>query len=151
MSHIIVNDIREAMAKAFFASSYADQYDEAASDGADMPFNPSGCDWMDLIPDDIDPAALHAARTLEFDLVHVNGCTLEQLYQRAEAIGPNGDREFCEDMIGHYLAMQAMGHGVGLYDAFGQAVYDAIKVPYIEFSGYSLERDYFDLPASEEE
>jgi hypothetical protein len=54
----------------------------------------------------------------------------------------DADRDLTPELFGHYLAMQAMGHGVGL-ESFGRAVRDAINVPYVEFGSHSLECDYF--------
>jgi hypothetical protein len=39
--------------------------------------------------------------------------------------------------------MQAMGHGVGLDDAFGPKARDIVRVPYVEFGSHSLSKDYF--------
>ncbi len=47
-------------------------------------------------------------------------------------------------MFGHYLAMQAMGHGVGLETAFGDEFARCIIVPSIEFHSLMLENTYFD-------
>lgn len=143
--------IKAAMARAFFASAYADQWDDAGV----TDLNPSGRDWMDLTPEETDPAALHAAETLTHDLARANlkcqmdgAFSLDLLYavavaaqQRESTI--DGDRDLTPATFGHYLAMQAMGTGVGLRDAFGRAVGDAIRVPRVEFGGYSLSRDYF--------
>ncbi|RQH02739.1 hypothetical protein [Paraburkholderia dinghuensis] len=140
------DEILRGMARAFFASAYADQYDEADKPG----FRMSGRDFMDVIPGETDPAALHAARTFAMGLCSENHCVaLDELFMRCSAthsyepVRRRGDRELTPDLFGHYLAMQAMGHGVGLRDAFGDVVYQAVKVPYVEFGGYSLERDYF--------
>lgn len=140
-----MDEIREAMAKAFFASAWADQCEEAGESG-----QLSGVDIMDVMPSTLDPAAIHAARTLAFDMVAANGgASLESLLERVQAVA-DGDREPTAEMFGHYAAMQAMGHGVGLGDAFGSAAREAVKVPYVEFSGYSLERTYFSAGADEE-
>lgn len=130
------DQILKGMAKAFFASAYADQADECGQ--------PLHGEIMDQLPDDIDPAALHAANTLANDMVWKSSTNnLDGLYLLALRQDSSGaDRELTPELFGHYCAMQAMGHGVGL-DSFGQAVYDAIKVPYIEFGSYSLEKDYF--------
>ncbi|KWH50714.1 hypothetical protein [Burkholderia cepacia] len=145
------NTIKVAMARAFFAAAYADQWDEAGITG----LNPSGRDWMDMTPEDTDPAALHAADTLTHDLARAHpkcrkdgAFSLDLLYAAACAVQRrgdtlDGDRDLLPDTFGHYLAMQAMGTGVGLRDAFGRAVGDAIRVPRVEFGGYSLSRDYF--------
>lgn len=143
------DDIRAAMARAFFASAWADQAEETGNSGI-----LSGAEILDVMPDDIDPAAEHAARTLAFDMVRANdGADLESLFERAAALAEEhgeGDRESTAENFGHYAAMQAMGHGVGLGDAFGSHAYDAIRVPYVEFGAYSLERDYFDDESGEE-
>lgn len=120
-------------ARAFFASAWADQVEEngAAIRG----------EIMDQMPDDIDPAAIHAARTLRMNIERANGKTIAELMAYLETVGA-GDRPNTAEYFGHYAAMQAMGHGVGLCDAFGSEVYAAMKVPYVEFGSYSLERDY---------
>ncbi len=137
---IIGDEIREHMARAFFASAYADQAEECGQ-------SLSG-EIMDQLPDDIDSAAIHAATTLAFDTVRANGLkSIAELLAKIAAIQEvsesSGDRPLTPEMLGHYLAMQAMACGVDIGDAFGQAVYDAIRVPYLEFDSYSLERDYF--------
>ena len=133
------SEIRDAMAKVFFARAYADQYEEAENPG----FSASGCDWLDLMPDDMDSAALHAADTLVMNLQRANGGKSVESLLGLVREHSAGDREATAEMFGHYLAMQAMGHGVGLGDAFGRVVYESVKVPYVEFSGGSLVNDYF--------
>jgi hypothetical protein len=46
------------------------------------------------------------------------------------------------EVYAHYCAMQSMGQGVGLSDAFGSAAAARITIPYVEFGSYSLEKDY---------
>lgn len=133
-----MDEIQQAMAKAFFASAWADQCEEAGESGM-----LSGQEIMDVMPATLDPAALSAARTLAAEMVRLNGASLDSLLERIAEIA-DGDREPTADNFGHYAAMQAMGHGVGLYDAFGRAIYEAIRVPYIEFNSCNLERTYFE-------
>lgn len=133
-----MDEIKHAMAKAFFASAWADQCEEAG-EGARL----SGVEIMDVMPAEIDPAAVKAAEALVADMTRMNGASLDVVYERAAAIA-NGDREPSREMFGHYCAMQAMGHGVGLSDAFGRRVYESVRVPYHEFSAFDLERDYFE-------
>ena len=146
----ISDEIRLHMAKAFFASAWADLQEEKALDD-ETCVSLSGCEIMDVMPDEIDPAAIHAARTLELDLARRNASpSLSTLYEfarkaqseSAEGSELPGDRTLNPEMFGHYLAMQAMGTGVGLRDAFGRAVADAINVPYVEFGSHSLQKDY---------
>lgn len=137
------DEIKTAMARAFFASAWADQAEECGQ-------SISG-EIMDQIPNAIDPAAVHAAETLARDMVRANdGKSLADLFELA-CESEEGDREATEENFGHYCAMQAMGTGVGLGDAFGSAAYDAIRVPYCEFGSHSLERDYFEETDEDDE
>ena len=133
----MMEEFEKHAARAFFASAWAD-----AAEDADNGPNLSGCEIMDVMPSDIDPAAVHAARTLRMDIERTNGATIVELMVRIESMA-DGDRPATMEYFGHYAAMQAMGHGVGLHDAFGSEVHETIKVPYVEFGSYSLERDYF--------
>jgi hypothetical protein len=132
-----MHEFEKHAARAFFASAWAD----AAEDAENGP-NLSGCEIMEVMPSDIDPAAIHAARTLRMDIERINGSSVDELMTRIESMA-DGDRPATMEFFGHYAAMQAMGHGVGLADAFGSEVYDTIRVPYCEFGSHSLERDYF--------
>ncbi len=132
-----MHEFEKHAALAFFASAWADAADESEN----SPIGP-GAEIMDLVPVDIDPAALHAARTLRMDIERINGALIDTIFGAIQCIA-HGDRPATMEFFGHYAAMQAMGHGVGLYDAFGSEVYKTIKVPYCEFGQHSLERDYF--------
>lgn len=132
----IAAQIKRGMALAFFASAYADQADECGQ--------PLCGEIMDQLPAPIDPAALHAADTLAADVARANGMPVADLFAMLEEAdrGDYQDRELTADLFGHYLAMQAMGHGVGL-ESFGNKACDLIRVPYCEFGSYSLQTDYF--------
>ena len=134
---MIMDEFELHAARAFFASAWAD----AADESDDSPIGP-GTEIMDVMPSEIDPAAIHAAQTLRMDMERINGATIDELMTRIESMA-HGDRPATLEYLGHYAAMQAMGHGVGLHDAFGSEVHDSIRVPYCEFGSHSLERDYF--------
>lgn len=144
----LTQEIQTGMARAFFASAWADQCEETGN--AQIL---SGAEILTLIPEDIDPAALHAAQTLVFDLARANaegfqtadGSPVSVLHLYAWARKhAEGDREPTAENFGHYCAMQSMGHGVGLRDAFGADVADKIRIPYVEFGSHSLQLDYFE-------
>lgn len=122
---------------AFFASAWADQCEE--SDNAALL---SGREIMGIMPPDVDPSAIRAAETLFMGVERINGCDIEEIMRIVEELGA-GDRENTIEHFAHYCAMQAMGHGVGLGDAFGADVYARIEVPHVEFGGCSLSVDYF--------
>lgn len=138
--------IKHGMELAFFACAYADLREEEGE--------PLRGEIMNQLPDIIDPAAKHAADTLtqEF-LTYFNfkekGLTDKQklniLYMKAGNLQDQsmdkGDREITPELFGHYLAMQAMGTGVGL-ESFGSDVRDGFTVPHIEFGSHSLQYDY---------
>lgn len=123
-------------ARAFFASAWADACEEAGE-----AHIMSGAEILDIMPAEIDTAAVHAARTLRMDFERANGVTIDDALARIEEKA-NGDRSPTAEMFGHYCAMQAMGHGVGLNDAFG-SVSKEFTVPYVEFGSHSLALDYF--------
>jgi hypothetical protein len=117
--------IKKGMALAFFGSAYADMADDCGQS--------LHGEIMDQLPAVIDSAALHAADTLTFQLELMHGMPVASLYE-----SNNATNELKAQEWGHYAAMQAMGHGVGLFD------YDIdLKVPHVEFGSHSLSRDYF--------
>lgn len=117
-------------ARAFFACAWADMVEESG--------RVLRGEIMDQMPDEVDPAATHAAETLLHDMLHANGCP--DAASMLARCPDEGDRPHTLETLGHYSAMQAMGHGVGLGDAFGD--HKCLIVPYVEFGDYSLERDY---------
>ena len=134
----ITTEIELHMARAFFASAWADKCEESGHASI-----LSGCEILDIMPDEIDSAAIDAARNLRMDIERVNSRTIVELLAWIRSVA-DGDRDATAEFFGHYCAMQAMGHGVGLSDAFGHEVYERVRVPYLEFGSHSLQRDYFE-------
>lgn len=149
----ISEQIEHGMAIAFFASAYADQAEECGQ--------PLRGEITEQLSATIDKAALHAANTLKFDLLlkfiarypdklDAGASDLTPVFEFAQSLDATGaDRELTPELFGHYLAMQAMGAGVGL-ESFGDAVHEAIPVPSALFGSYSLERDYFEQVGDDE-
>lgn len=134
-------NILNGMIKAFFASAYADQADEAGQ--------PLTGEIMDQLPDDMDTAAVRAGERLynEFERAfgdfHGDGDTLDGAYvwlHGVDAMDGDTVKEQAE-AFGHYAAMQAMGHGVGLWEYVPHQIAD--HVPNIEFSSFDLDQEYF--------
>ena len=145
-------EVKQGMARAFFVSAYAEAWEEAddSSENKRKLGHMGGVNWATVAPKENDPAAERAAESLAVMLQKDNGVAdLADLYHKAwEAKGEakelcRGDKDMTAHMFGHYLAMQAMGHGVGLADAFGDAVADLVKVDDLEFGFCHLDRDYF--------
>lgn len=128
--------IKLGMARAFFCSAWADQANECGHQFA------PGTELTDAMPQELEPAAYHAADTLIFDMERANGCPISDQWD--ETTRGNVDASELREkpeLWGHYAAMQAMGHGVGLGDyGIGE---DMVRVPYVEFGSHSLARDYF--------
>jgi len=101
-------ELIDEMALAFFASAYADLYEEHGE--------PLRGEIMDQLPSRVDPAARHAALKL------IKSISVEDLNKYRDVKG-----------FGHYAAMQAMGHGVGLGDLDIE-----LKVIDIEFGSIHL-------------
>jgi acetylornithine deacetylase/succinyl-diaminopimelate desuccinylase-like protein len=131
MTDSIRAEIVANMATAFYACAWADQQEED-EDGVNL----SGCEILDVMPQDDNDGADDAAEHLATQMEELNGKTLPEIM----ALGKGGDRPCDAEHFGHYAAMQAMGHGVGLesvgMDSHGNDA--AVKVPNIEFSHYDL-------------
>jgi len=113
-------EIVEAMARAMFVTAWADREEEKGR-------SHGGHDLMDVAPK-TSKDALIAARALGKAVVADNHAgSLTELYERALSVGGKGDAR----VFGHYLAMEAMGHGVSWYDngnpEFG------LKLPHFEY------------------
>lgn len=132
-------------ARAFFVCAYADYCedpdfcDDESDDDDDrdeLPRPGPGEDWLDYAPET--PANAYAlAGELWARLESENRASVYVLAERAKAAdGEDPD----PDQFGHYLAMQAMGHGVSWFDdhkAF------AIEVPHMEVSSCSFSREAY--------
>jgi hypothetical protein len=140
MKHDIFNgagihaQIAKGMALAFFARAFGELHAEC---------NPFMTDVK--VPDEIDPAAEHAAFTLACDLRIKNNATdLAQLYERARVAHKTGEgfADMTPALFGSYLALQSLEGGEVLTHAFGAHVSAIVTVPHVEFGAHSLERDY---------
>lgn len=126
------NEIIRHAARALFASAWAD-YQERAPDGVNM----SGCEILDIAPE-TPIEALRAAVRLVRRVERMNGERIDATLERAAGLPDRyADRDCDPEHFGHYLAMQAMGTGVGLESVCDHDAL-ALKLPWCEFS-------YFDL------
>lgn len=134
-------EITHHVARALFASAWAD-YQEQSPDGMNL----SGCEILDVMPQDIPTEATQAAERLIAEVERLNGEPIDRSLERAQALpDPFADRECDAEYFGHYLAMQAMGSGVGLESVCDRDAL-ALKLPWIEFSYLELDpEEYPDL------
>lgn len=135
-------------ASAFFVTAYADYVEEGYSSDNELTDDErnarvnlakprGGQDWCDYAPP-TPPNAYALAGELWAMLEKVNsGTSVYALALRAEAVdGVEPDPE----QFGHYLAMQAMGHGVSWFDDHEKF---KITVPHIECSQCSFSDDAY--------
>jgi hypothetical protein len=133
-------EIIEHAARALFANAWAD-YQERAPDGVNF----SGCEILDIVPE-VPPEALAAAEKLIAGTEALNGEDITATLERAQALPDRyADRDCDAEHFGHYLAMQALGTGVGLESVCDRKAL-ALKLPHCEFSYLDLsETDYPDF------
>lgn len=147
------DEILEHMAKAFFACAWADYSEQVG------PHYAAGAEIMDVMDDEIDPAATKAAAGLAASLEKAHGLPISEIFRQAVVISVAngaGDRERNPEMFGHYAAMGAMGHGVGLWDALGDAACKFVEgksehYHYVEFSMYDLDGTKYPIPENLED
>jgi hypothetical protein len=141
----------EGAARAFFVTAYADYVEEGHSTDNELdddererrlslPSPGPGEDWMDYAPPT--PPNAYALAGELWNAIHAaNGeAGVYSMALRAEAVdGEAPDPE----KFGHYLAMQAMGHGVSWFDDHGD--FD-IEIPHIECSQCSFSDEAYNPP-----
>ena len=118
-------DIIRSMARTFWVCAWADYGDENL-----LPTAGGGEDLMLAAPDGDRGSLRHAAEAAR-KIEQATGSELQTLY------APFGDADASEDDFGHYLAMEFMGHGVGLSDLAHTltgkySLAEAFTVPYGE-------------------
>lgn len=130
------NTIVEGMARALFVSTYAEWAEEMCQRGIDPlpPIAKGGEDWMDVAPETPKEAMVYAWRLCGMieEANHLNIYCLAAAAHKADW----PDRDPCDrpsgydKMFGHYLAMQAMGHGVSWFDDHEKF---PLHVPHVSF------------------
>lgn len=115
-------EIIEHAAKAFFGCAWANMQEES-TEGVSL----SGCEILDIAPE-TDPSAIEYAELLIEGTERVNRKTIEDILSFCESDSDGCDRECSSEMFGHYLAMHAMGSGVGLESVTNKK----IRTPYAE-------------------
>ena len=132
-------EIIHHMAKAIFACAWADWNDNYA-DGC-----PGGVNVMDIMPD-MDPDALKAAHALAEQIERETKADLTTILAQAKSQVANldGYHPCNEEYFGHYCAMQALGHGVGLPEL--GLDHEWLDVPDIEFTCYDLDPVQYPIP-----
>lgn len=121
--------ILDAMGRAFFVDAWAKNEEEKPK-FSERGYGGHGhrVELMEVAPR-TSPAAMKAAKELAKDIEKQNGRSLTSLY--TTAVAQEGHRkEPNPSDFGHYLAMQAMGHGVSWWDDHPEF---PMTVPYHDF------------------
>lgn len=108
------------MARAMFVSDYADKNPEKEA---------PGLDWMITAPK-TPYHAYNQAWKLLGKVELASGCGIYTLISRAEHANKGALSDGELKLLGHYIAMQAMGHGVSWFDS--NPKFD-ITIPHFEY------------------
>jgi len=136
---MMVDTIIESAARALFVQWWADQcscgfdsetcrldgdgHEDWDADAEHIPNDPGGVELMDIAPD-APLGARECAVSLVTTIIKLNGLTAwGEVCNRDEV---QGDGEG----FGHYLAMEALGHGVGWADDHDE---HGLILPYVGF------------------
>jgi len=114
--------IRASMARALFVDSWANREQERGR-------SHGGRDLMFVAPR-TSSAAKAAANKLAHQIETLTGRSMESLYHAAESDPGHHSRQPTPHDFGHYIAMQALGHGVSWADDHPDLPFD---VPHAEF------------------
>ena len=126
----------EGAARAFFVSAFADyvEDEDREDDGHEYPHPGPGGDWCDYAPETTPGNAYALAGELWAGLYALNGkagpYTLANNAQAADGEEPDPEE------FGHYLAMEAMGHGVSWFDDHAKF---PLEVPHIECNLFTFD------------
>lgn len=147
LGHYAIAIIYMGMARALWVTSYADWVENMVEDKAQRDLGPGpGGEWDDVTPDTPESAD-QAAEDLVVLIERANNAstgdptaTLMDLYYRAVeadaaifAAAPFVPDEKYAEEFGHYLAMEALGHGVSWRDDHAPF---SLRMPHLEcYSG----------------
>ncbi len=135
--------LTNAVARTLWLCAYADGIDNDEISG---PAPGGGEDWDDFAPT-TPPEAEAKARALLACIGHAR--------VRALAARWTADTSCSLDRFGHCVALQALGHGVGLQDDYPAGKHaPRIQLPNIEFGAYDVDvthyTDVFQVEREEE-
>jgi hypothetical protein len=119
----------EGASRAFFVLAYADFVEDEENSHFELSRPGPGEDWFDYAPES-PPEAYALAGELWARLELANDRSVYALIDAA-AIADKVDEYSAEDLekFGHYMAMQAMGHGVSWFDDHAKF---PIEIPHFE-------------------
>ena len=126
------------MSRTYFALAWADYQDEYGGGVG------AGVQIMDVMPDEIDPAALKEAYELADAIEKQVGSDLAEILMTAKLSAEAAENPCNEEYLGHYLVMQSLGHGVGIEEV--GLPHDWMDVPCTDFGYYDLDPEKYPIP-----
>ncbi len=129
------DEILTGMARAFFCTAYADHVEQIEEEGGDhdLPRPGPNWNWMDFLPDLPGNAwAMAGSLWSEIEILNKRPCGMFTILQEIEA----QEVDPVWATFGHYLAMEAMGHGVSWSDDHAP---HGLKLPHVECSRYTFD------------
>lgn len=126
------SEILRAAARAAFVQEWASRVERDVEDGRRKrtPYG-AGDDIMDFAPKRTPASANKWAKEMIAKVEKLSKEDIVDLYHRLEA-EPGHRRSPTLEDFGHYIAMQAVGHGVSWGDDHPD---DGLEVPYMEYYG----------------
>lgn len=121
----MTRDIVDQMARTFWVNAWAQSIEEEGG----VPAGP-GEDLMDAAPPTHWRAYLKAWTYVD-ELAEANQMTPAGMYRQALVRAALRDTEAIREKFGHYVAMEALGHGVSWRDDHPEG--HGIEVPLTEF------------------
>lgn len=128
-----IEEIMNGIARAVFVSVYADQAEEIGHPNCAG----HGQDWMDVVTDETDPECIEYAWDLLWQIEREEKEFILNLYKKHKEEAKYDVESLDLNTYGHYIGMEALGHGVGLFD-FGIKA----NIPYNSFHYMNLSKDY---------
>lgn len=111
-------EILDQMALTLFVQAFASECDDPDSDFDGNGQTASmGTDWFDTVTDPTPQSAHDKALEIADKFEATNGWTIAQAYEFWLTLDHKYARSEPDmEKFGHYLAMESVGHGVGLWD-----------------------------------
>ena len=126
------------MARTLFVSTFADACDDSeAFPGFDARGQEAGPgeDWFDTVTDPTPPQAEEKAREIAADFEARNDWPLEVAGEQWASTPGQCYRMADDEAFGFRLAMQALGHGVGLWDDVAER--EGFKIGLFDFGAWN--------------
>lgn len=137
-------DLAAHVRETLWIATWADFVEEPENEHLELPRAGGGQDWADFTPEPPDEVFKLSRKYLSrvvregrgSHLVAILRLATRELLARQELNGGRLDGYLLQQ-LGHDLALEALGHGIGVADDFKEEVFDPV-VPHLEFHIWDL-------------